>query len=168
MSLYYKEIKSPVGKLKLVADESALIAILWESDGPARVRLNGAPKPGHEHAVLSAAEEQLGEYFAGKRESFDLPLAPLGTEFQKKVWKALRRIPFGKTWSYRELAVAIGSPKASRAVGAANGRNPLSIVVPCHRVIGADGSLTGFAAGVEVKAKLIELERRPRLRWLSS
>jgi methylated-DNA-[protein]-cysteine S-methyltransferase len=107
---------------------------------------------------LCETERQLAEYFAGKRTRFDLPLEPRGTQFQKKIWQALREIPFGQTRSYLDLAKAAGSPKAARAVGAANGKNPLSIVVPCHRVIGADGRLNGFAAGVEIKATLLALE----------
>jgi methylated-DNA-[protein]-cysteine S-methyltransferase len=103
-------------------------------------------------------QRQLAEYFAGKRSQFELPLEPRGTEFQKKVWASLRTIPFGKTKSYAEIASAIGSPRACRAVGAANGKNPLSIVIPCHRVIGANGALTGFGGGLETKAKLLALE----------
>jgi methylated-DNA-[protein]-cysteine S-methyltransferase len=110
---------------------------------------------------LIEAERQLSEYFTGQRIRFDLPLQLNGTEFQKKVWQALREIPFGKTRSYRDLARAVGLPKASRAVGAANGKNPLSIVVPCHRVIGANGALTGFAGGLATKAALLALEAKP-------
>jgi methylated-DNA-[protein]-cysteine S-methyltransferase len=109
---------------------------------------------------LLETERQLGEYFAGTRTRFDLPLEARGSEFEKKVWRALEKIPYGKTRSYLDLAKAIGSPKACRAVGAANGRNPLPIVVPCHRVIGADGKLTGFAGGIEKKAKLLDHEAR--------
>jgi len=105
---------------------------------------------------------QLQEYFAGKRTRFDLPLAPRGTAFQKAVWAALLRIPFGETASYGELARAIGKPSASRAVGAANGRNPLSIVIPCHRVIGADGSMTGYGGEISRKRILLDLEARVR------
>jgi methylated-DNA-[protein]-cysteine S-methyltransferase len=113
-----------------------------------------------QHPILLETERQLSEYFAGKRTQFELPLEPRGSEFQKRVWRALREIPFGKTRSYRDLAEAIGSPKASRAIGAANGKNPLSIVVPCHRVIGTDRTLTGFAGGLETKATLLALEAR--------
>jgi methylated-DNA-[protein]-cysteine S-methyltransferase len=112
------------------------------------------------HLILCEAERQLVEYFAGRRTQFDLPLEPRGTEFQRKIWQALKAIPFGQTRSYLDLAKAVGSPRAVRAVGAANGKNPLSIVVPCHRVIGADGRLVGFAGGVETKAKLLALEGR--------
>lgn len=159
MSLAYKQIESPVGRLTLVASDEALVAVLWENDRPMRVRL-GEVTADEVHPVLTRAEQQLGEYFAGRRRVFDLPLDPAGTPFQKKVWEALRRIPFGRTASYGELAASIGSPNASRAVGAANGRNPLSIVVPCHRVIGASGKLTGFAGGLQVKAALLTLETK--------
>jgi methylated-DNA-[protein]-cysteine S-methyltransferase len=114
------------------------------------------------HPILIETERQVSEYFAGKRTQFDLPLQPEGSEFQKKVWRALRKIPFGKTKSYLDLARAIGWPDASRAVGAANGKNPLSIVVPCHRVVGADGTLTGFAGGLKTKAALLALEAASR------
>lgn len=159
MSLYFKEFESPVGRLKLVADEDALVAILWEDDSEDRVRLP-AMKRSADHKVLCKAEKQLEEYFAGRRTTFELPLKPLGTEFQKKVWSALKNIPFGETRNYGQLAREIGSAKASRAVGAANGKNPLSIVVPCHRVIGANGKLTGFAGGLKAKKILLDLESR--------
>jgi len=159
MTLFYKEMESPVGKLKLVASEKALVAVLWEQERPDRVRLD-TPKLDQHHPILLKAERQLREYFAGERTQFELPLEPRGNEFQKKVWRALREIPFGKTRSYLDLAKAIGSPKASRAVGAANGKNPLSIVIPCHRVVGTDGALTGFAGGLETKAILLALEAR--------
>ncbi len=160
MTLFYKEIQSPVGKLKLVASAKALVAVLWEEEPPNRVKLD-TMNLDLQHPILIEAERQLSEYFAGERTEFDLPLEPEGTEFQKRVWQALRNIPFGKTKSYRDLARAVGLPDASRAVGAANGKNPLSIVVPCHRVVGADGSLTGFAGGLETKAALLALEARP-------
>lgn len=159
MPLVYKHLKSPVGNLKLIADGRSLVAVLWENDRPGRVRL-GVMVRDDEHPILVRASRQLAEYFAGERTAFDLPLEPAGTVFQKKVWQALTRIPFAKTASYRELAGAIGSPKACRAVGAANGRNPLSIVVPCHRVIGSRGKLTGFAGGLETKAKLLAHEAK--------
>jgi len=159
MTLFYKEIESPVGKLKLVASADALVAVLWERERPNRVRLD-ATTLAPQQPILLEAERQLREYFSGARTDFDLPLQPDGSEFQKKVWRALREIPFGQTRSYRDLAKAIGSSKAARAVGAANGKNPLSIIVPCHRIVGADGSLTGFAGGVETKAALLALETR--------
>lgn len=156
--LSYKEMESPVGKLKLVANANALVAILWERERPNRIKL-ALLKCDPQQPILLETERQLQEYFAGTRNEFNLPLEPAGTEFQKKVWRALREIPFGQTRSYLDLAMSIGSAKGVRAVGAANGKNPLSIVVPCHRVVGADGALTGFAGGLEVKAKLLAHER---------
>ena len=157
-----KTVKSPVGKLKLVANDRGLAAILWENDNPNRVRLSPLAE-NKEHPVLLETERQLNEYFAGNRDKFSVRFQFNGTEFQKEVWQALATIPFGKTLSYGEIARQIGRPKAVRAVGAAIGRNPLSIIVPCHRVIGSDGKLTGFAGGLETKASLlrIESEKRP-------
>jgi methylated-DNA-[protein]-cysteine S-methyltransferase len=157
MSLSYKIIDSPIGKLKLVASDKALVAILWENDKPRRVRLSGLIVNG-QHPVLLETERQLKEYFAGKRKEFSIALEMTGTQFQKDVWEALLAIPFGETRSYAQLAKQLGNPRATRAVGAANGRNPLSIIVPCHRVIGSSGKLTGFAGGLEVKAQLLSLE----------
>ena len=120
----------------------------------------GTLKLDQRHPILLETERQLSEYFAGKRIRFTVPLEPRGSEFQKRVWSALKEIPFGKTRSYLDLAKTIGLPKASRAVGAANGKNPLSIILPCHRVVGANGALTGFAGGLETKAMLLTLEAR--------
>lgn len=159
MTRWYRDIESPVGKLRLVADESALVAILWECDKAGRARFAEA-MPGPDHAILDAAERELAEYFAGERTSFDVPLRPEGTEFQRRVWRELQQIPYGSSCSYGELARAIGRPTACRAVGAANGQNPLCIVVPCHRVIGQNGKLTGFAGGLEAKSYLLALEQR--------
>ena len=159
MSLFYKEVPTAVGKLKLVASEKGLVAILWEDDSPRRVPLTDLVED-NVHPVLLEVEKQLKEYFASEREEFALPLDMRGTAFQQDVWRALQRIPFGETRSYGQLATELGRPSASRAVGAANGRNPISIVVPCHRVIGASGKLTGFAGGLEVKAHLLELETK--------
>lgn len=158
MSLFYTFMDSPVGRLKLVASDKGLAAVLWENDSPRRVPLTDLKEDAN-HPVLRKAKQQLREYFAGKRRSFSLPLDMQGTPFQKDVWQALLDIPFGETRSYGELARLLGRPSASRAVGAANGRNPLSIVVPCHRVIGTSGKLTGFAGGIETKAHLLDLER---------
>src|SRR6266513_1888805 len=153
----YRTMKSPVGRLKLVASERGLAAILWENDDPKRVRL--APlMEDKNHPVLLEAERQLNDYFAGKLKKFSLKFDFAGTEFQKKVWRALAAIPFGETRSYGDIAKQIGRPKAVRAVGAANGRNPLSIMLPCHRVIGSNGKLTGFAGGLETKAFLLKTE----------
>jgi methylated-DNA-[protein]-cysteine S-methyltransferase len=154
---YYKEIDSPVGALKLVASDTGLVAILWPNDDPARVRI-GQPVGSETHPVLLETERQLREYFDGRRRSFDLKLDFSGTEFQRKVWSALLTIPYGETRSYMQIAKQIGSPDAVRAVGAANGRNPISIIAPCHRVIGSNGKLTGFAGGLETKAFLLALE----------
>ena len=162
MTLFYKEIESPVGKLKLVANADALVAVLWQRGDRNRVKLDAATLDSQQ-PILLETERQLTEYFSGARTEFDLPLQPDGSEFQKKVWQALREIPFGQTRSYLELAKALGSSKAARAVGAANGKNPLSIIVPCHRVVGADGSLTGFAGGIATKAALLALETRATL-----
>ena len=158
MTLHSKTIWSPVGELTLVADAKGLAAILWENDRPGRVRL-GALAEDAGHPVLGAAERQLGEYFAGTRRTFDVPLSFSGSDFQKSVWRALLTIPFGETRSYGEIAQQVGKPSASRAVGAANGRNPVSIIAPCHRVVGSTGKLTGFAGGLEAKAFLLALEQ---------
>lgn len=158
MTCYSKTIWSPVGKLTLVADDIGLAAILWEDDKPDRVRL-GALREKADHPILVETERQLGEYFAGERRTFDVPLSFAGTDFQKRVWAALLAIPFGETRSYGEIAHQLGTPGASRAVGAANGRNPISIIAPCHRVVGSTGKLTGFAGGLEAKAFLLDLEQ---------
>ena len=161
--LSFTWIDSPVGRLKLVARGDAIAAILWEKDGPRRVRL-GPMEEGGGHPALVEASCQLGAYFNGERRRFDLPLDFAGTDFQKQVWQALLTIPYGETRSYGQIARQLGSPDAVRAVGAANGRNPISIVAPCHRVIGASGALTGFAGGLEAKRYLLALEsREPRL-----
>ena len=150
-----RRIDSPVGPLMLAAGDDGLRHIEFrENRHPAdRSDWHGGDSP-----VLQAAEAQLREYFAGERRAFDLPLAPRGTPFQLQVWQALAGIPYGSTVSYAQLAQAVGNPEAMRAVGAANGRNPLPIVLPCHRVIGADGSLTGFGGGLPIKRFLLELE----------
>ncbi len=153
----YKVVDSPVGRLELVATVDGLAGILWENDRPGRVRLNiGTEDSGH--PVLIETERQLAEYFAGRRKEFTVKLDFAGTDFQRRVWKALLTIPFGETRSYAEIARQIGNPAAARAVGAANGRNPVSIIAPCHRVVGSTGALTGFAGGLDVKAHLLALE----------
>ena len=153
----YKMMGSPVGRLKLVATDDGLAGILWENDRPHRVRFTADTRDDR-HPVLVETERQLEEYFAGRRKTFALKLDLAGTAFQRKVWNALLTIPFGETRSYAQIAQQIGSPDAVRAVGAANGRNPVSIVTPCHRVIGSTGKLTGFAGGLDVKARLLALE----------
>jgi methylated-DNA-[protein]-cysteine S-methyltransferase len=157
MAYAYKIVPSPVGALTLIASDKGLAAILWENDDPNRVRLSPRIED-RDHPVLLEAERQLGEYFAGTRQAFDLPLDFTGTDFQKQVWAQLLAIPFGETRSYADIARAIDRPTAFRAVGAANCKNPISIVAPCHRVIGTNGSLTGFAGGIEAKKLLLETE----------
>ncbi|MFC6337251.1 methylated-DNA--[protein]-cysteine S-methyltransferase [Pseudomonas sp. CCM 7891] len=157
MSYEYKLMPSPVGQLTLVARRGKLAAILWENERANRVCL-GPLQEAVDNPVLLETERQLREYFAGTRNRFELELDFAGTDFQKKVWQALLTIPHGETRSYSQIALQIGNPKAVRAVGAANGRNPISIVTPCHRVIGASGGLTGFAGGLEAKQYLLELE----------
>ena len=157
MTYVFKTIPSPVGTLTLVAGDRGLCAVLWENDDPRRVRL-GPRVADAGHAVLVEAERQLAAYFAGRLEVFALPLDFNGTAFQRTVWDALLTIPYGETRSYGAIARQIGLPKASRAVGAANGKNPISIVAPCHRVVGSTGRLTGFAGGLAAKAHLLALE----------
>jgi methylated-DNA-[protein]-cysteine S-methyltransferase len=154
---YRRRIASPVGELRLYASDRGLAAILWRDDTGRHLGADCEILDGG-HPVLDQAERQLGEYFAGRRRVFELPLEFLGTEFQCRVWNALLTIPFGETRSYSEIAKQIGAPDAVRAVGAANGRNPLSIVAPCHRVIGAGGDLTGFGGGLPNKAWLLAHE----------
>jgi methylated-DNA-[protein]-cysteine S-methyltransferase len=159
MSLSYKLIPSPIGKLKLVASDEGLVAILWENDRPRRVRLADLVE-NPAHPMLLRTEKELNEYFSHKRKAFTVPLDMRGTYFQKQVWEALLGIPFGETRTYGQLANQLGNPKATRAVGAANGRNPIAIIVPCHRVIGFSGKLTGFAGGLDAKDHLLKLEGR--------
>ncbi len=156
-SYYYKEMSTPVGRLKLVASHQGLAAILWENDIPNRIKELHAIENGTQ-PILLETERQLDEYFKGERSVFTLPLDQVGTPFQKKVWEALVNIPFGETRTYGELAEMMGDINLSRAVGGANHRNPVSIVVPCHRVLGSSGDLTGFAGGLDAKAYLLKLE----------
>ena len=160
--MHYCYLQTPVGKLLLAGDEQGLRQVDFQ-DGPHPAR----PRPDWQKDAkpLAAVSAQLREYFSGRRRRFEVPLAPEGTEFQLKVWQALRGIPYGETWSYGQLARRIGKPRAARAVGAANGRNPLPIIVPCHRVIGADGTLTGFGGGLKIKHKLLELESGEQQLW---
>ena len=145
-------LDTPVGPVTVTATERAVTAVRFGAAGPAVGQAGDLPP------VLRQAVEELREYFAGERREFTLPLAPAGTPFQQQVWTALREIPYGATCSYRRIAERIGRPKACRAVGMANNRNPIAIVVPCHRVVGASGALVGYAAGLEVKEKLLALE----------
>ena len=153
--IYWHEIKSPVGKLLLAGHGEALTRVHFQA-GPHPF----LPRRGwrHDSAPFAGAITQLAEYFHGTRHTFELPLAPVGTPFQLAVWEALRAIPYGETISYGELAGRVGLAGGARAVGVANGANPLPIIVPCHRVIGADGSLTGFGGGLDVKRALLSLE----------
>ncbi len=154
----YKTITSPVGPLTLVAHSTALLCLAWGEDLSNLADHLRSATCGRGNSILSRAETQLGEYFSGKRFSFDLPLEPRGTDFQKQVWRQLLKIPYGQHITYGEQARRVGRPKAARAVGAANGRNPIGIIIPCHRVIGASGHLTGFAGGLETKRQLLSLE----------
>ena len=159
MELAFMEMPSPVGILKLVATKNALVAVLWENENPKRVRLAELIEQ-VDHPILLETQKQLCEYFAGTRQQFDLPLDFEGTVFQKKVWQALLGIPFGETRSYRDIAEQVGNIKAVRAVGAANGKNPISIIAPCHRVVGVNGKLVGFAGGLNNKEILLGLEKQ--------
>jgi methylated-DNA-[protein]-cysteine S-methyltransferase len=158
MQLSFVYMHTPVGQLKLVAHETALVAVLWQNENPKRVRLAELVEQ-PDHPILSAAQQQLSEYFAGARQQFDLPLDFEGTSFQKQVWQALLAIPYGETRSYKQIAEQLGNPKAVRAVGAANGKNPISIIAPCHRVIGSSGKLVGFAGGLANKDILLKIEQ---------
>jgi methylated-DNA-[protein]-cysteine S-methyltransferase len=160
-------VDSPVGPLTVVASRSGLRAVLWPDDDAARVpaarpdeRERERDVPETMRAILDDVVRQLGEYFAGSRTDFDVSLDPVGTAFQREAWEALRQIPYGETVSYGEQAARMGDRNKARAVGAANGRNPISIIVPCHRVVGSNGALTGFAGGVTTKQYLLEHERR--------
>ncbi len=154
-------IDTPVGRLRAVTTGRGVRALLWPEHPPHLVRFASDPTPVADSPLLVELGAQLASYFAGERRTFDLPLDLTGTPFQLEVWAALGRIPFGATITYGELAGLLGRPGSARAVGTAVGRNPVSIIVPCHRVVGADGSLTGFAGGLDVKARLLELEAAP-------
>jgi methylated-DNA-[protein]-cysteine S-methyltransferase len=164
MTHFVKTLRTPVGELFLAATETAVAALVWSREELERIGIREW-KPGKTCALLAEAERQLREYFEGERRSFDLPLQFHGTPFQESVWKELGKIPFGKTWSYRELARRVGKPAAVRAVGSANGKNPVCIILPCHRVVRLSGDIGGYAGGVGHKAWLLELEsaRRPEI-----
>ncbi|MEH6589933.1 MAG: methylated-DNA--[protein]-cysteine S-methyltransferase [Halioglobus sp.] len=149
----YTLIETPIGTLRICSDGAAVTELNFDGDYSVEVDATD-----EKDAILSLAAKQLSEYFTGKRTVFDLPLAPQGTVFQQAVWKTLAAIPYGELRSYSDIAQQIGKPNAVRAVGAANGKNPLPIIVPCHRVIGRDGSLTGFAGGIEMKSQLLQME----------
>lgn len=159
MQLVYMYMDSPVGALKLVAHDQALVAVMWDNEDHKRVRLAELIED-RQHPMLLRVKKQLEEYFTGQRQQFDLPLDFQGTDFQQQVWQALLTIPYGEKCSYKDIAVQIGNEKAVRAVGAANGRNPISIIAPCHRVIGSSGALVGFAGGLDKKQILLSLEQQ--------
>lgn len=146
---------SPIGPLTLVEEDGALAAVRFHPDLPRDAASFALPST----PLLRQAAAELREYFAGQRRQFTVPLDPKGTPFQQKVWKALQEIPYGETRSYKEIAIAAGNEKACRAVGMANNRNPLPIFIPCHRVVGSDGKLVGYAGGLDVKTFLLELEK---------
>src|SRR3954471_13000342 len=155
----YDTMESPIGRLLIIVSRKGVHALIAASDEGSEELMKLLPRdPGH--PMLSSVRAQLAEYFGGRRRRFDLPIVLDGTDFQKQVWSELAKIPYGETISYGEQARRIGKPKALRAVGGANGRNPISIIIPCHRVIGADGSLTGFGWGTGNKKTLLDLERR--------
>ncbi|MBA3958028.1 MAG: methylated-DNA--[protein]-cysteine S-methyltransferase [Parachlamydiaceae bacterium] len=155
--LKYKIIKSPVGHLKIVVNEKSLQAILWDNEKPSRVFLDHMVED-IRHPLILETEKQLSQYFLGQRKLFDVPLNTYGTDFQQDVWKKLLQIPYGVTWTYKDIAQKIKNPQAVRAVGSAIGRNPISIIIPCHRVIASNGSLAGFAGGLDRKKILLDLE----------
>lgn len=154
-----RHLDSPIGVLTLVATDAGLTHVLFEGQQPSDVGLPDDLPEAAEHPMLAAAATQLGEYFAGRRREFEVTLDLRGTDFQKDAWRALAAVPYGETRSYRDQAEAIGRPGAFRAVGAANGRNPIPVILPCHRIVGADGSLTGFAGGLDTKRRLLNLEQ---------
>jgi len=158
--LYSTTHQTPVGDLTLIASDQGLRAILWPKESARRAGIAERPRRGPDHRILKQTAAQLDEYFAGTRRSFDIPLDLEGTRFQVAAWRALASIPFGGTTSYGQQAAALGIPTAARALGAANRANPVCIVLPCHRVIGADGSLTGFAGGLPTKQWLLDHEAR--------
>jgi methylated-DNA-[protein]-cysteine S-methyltransferase len=155
--MHYTKIDSPLGELLVLADEDGLTGLYLPTGKHVAQTPKGARR---DDAALASVRQQLAEYFSGQRERFDLPLNPYGTAFQRKVWLALRDIPYGVTASYGQTALAVGVPGSARAVGLANGRNPISIIVPCHRVIGANGSLTGYGGGIEAKRWLLDHEAK--------
>ncbi len=163
-TLHSSTIDSPVGPLTIVASDAGVRAVLWPTDDDKRRvpldAIDSDSTSAAEHPMIAAAARQLTEYFDGERRDFDVPLDPAGTDFQQSAWMALRSIPYGTTVSYGEQAAQMGDKRKARAVGAANGRNPISIIVPCHRVVGSTGALTGFAGGVDTKEWLLRHERR--------
>jgi methylated-DNA-[protein]-cysteine S-methyltransferase len=166
--IFTTALETPVGALTVIAGDDGVLAVLWPGEpyddrSGSRVRRRpptSSSSPGAAREIAARAVEQLAEYFEGRRRAFDVPLDPVGTPFQQDAWRVLRTIPFGQTMTYGEQARALGDANKARAVGAANGRNPISIIVPCHRVVGGGGSLTGFAGGLDAKSWLLDHERR--------
>ncbi len=158
-SLYYKTMASPVGSLRLIASDRGLCAVLFHGGRRTRLTVNGTLEQDDSHKMLQQAESQITEYFSGKRKKFELPLDVRGTVFQIKTWRELAKIPYARTISYGEQARRLGDANKARACGMANGRNPLPIVIPCHRVVGAGGGLTGFAGGIDIKLFLLKHEK---------
>lgn len=152
---FFQHLDSPVGPLTIIANDEAIVALSFGTIVAAKF----ANAEAFENAILREAKIQLTEYFLGQRKSFNIPVAPSGTEFQKLAWNTLQGIPFGKTLTYGLQAHKLGKPSAARAVGAANGKNPIPIIIPCHRVIGSNGSLTGFLGGLNIKSELLKLEQ---------
>jgi len=163
--IYFEFVQSPMGPVKITADEKAVTQVFFcgKSDEILKFYFRSVPEETG-NAITHEAAKQLKEYFEGKRKNFDLPLNPYGTRFQKDVWKGLRRIPYGKVLTYGELAERLKSPKACRAVGGANGKNPIGIIIPCHRVIAAGGKLGGYTGGLEYKEFLLTLEGVPYIK----
>ena len=155
--LKYKIIKTLVGSLKIVVSDQILVAILWDNEKLNRVRLDQMTED-EEAPLILETEKQLNEYFLHRRKAFNLPIETSGTSFQQGVWELLTQIPYGSTWTYKDIALKVHRPQAVRAVGTAIGRNPISIIVPCHRVIASNGSLAGFAGGIDRKKILLDLE----------
>jgi methylated-DNA-[protein]-cysteine S-methyltransferase len=153
--LSYKTLHSPIGEITLVANDEALVALYVNDELMPKKDL---AQKNESHKILELAETQLNEYFAGKRQVFDLPLSPEGTLFQNKAWEALSKIPYGKVWSYGKQAEYLKAPKAQRAIGGANGKNPIPVIIPCHRVVGSTGKLTGFSGGMKMKVYLLKHE----------
>lgn len=152
---YISYLQSPLGKIGITEEHNHITNVFFESDEPLKEKFSEKETP-----LLELAKKQLSEYFSGTRKSFQLPLAPQGTDFFQRDWAQLQEIPYGTTCSYKDIATALGNPKACRSVGMANNRNPIAIIIPCHRVIGANGNLVGYAGGLHLKTFLLELEQR--------
>ena len=165
--LHYTTHPTPVGELTLVASDHGLRAVVWPKSSLKRAGVGGRPQRNPDHSILKTTTMQLDEYFVGERTAFDIPLDIEGTRFQVAAWRSLANIPFGTTTTYGRQAAGLGIPTAARAIGAANGANPVCIVLPCHRVIGSDGSLTGFGGGLPVKQWLLDHEARVLASWSS-